>query len=159
MTVMRNVAMTGVLLLAACSEDCPRCQEPKTFPINFGGECVKTRSDPKCEGYVPRPGSDRMLRPLVLCQASAASRDLIGVWDSEPAEYGKWVGEVRSIRGTQGTTGAFGPGVPLCPDLRPGTGEDQFDAINEAREVRVTGWGYSVELGHYWVTGKNVDKD
>jgi hypothetical protein len=49
--------------------------------------------------------------------------------------------------------------VPLCPDLRPGTGEDQFDAINEAREVRVTGWGYSVELGHYWVTGKNVDKD
>lgn len=159
MRVVRIIALLGFMVLVGCSEDCPRCQEPKIFPINFGGKCVKTRSDPRCEGYVPRLGADPLLRPRVLCQGAPSSGDLIGVWDSEPAGYGKWVGEVRRIQGSQGTSGAFGPGVPLCPDLIPGRSKDQFTALSEATAMRVTGWGYSSELSRYWVTGTSIEND
>lgn len=153
MASVRLLLVLGVLAFVGCKDDCPPCQEPRTYPINFGGKCVKSRSDPRCEGYVPKKEADLVLRPQVLCMGTGSEKHLMGVWDSRPQSFDQGVGEIRRIQSSQATLGAFGPGIPLCPDVIPGRDEDRFTALTEARDIRVQGWGYSAEISRYWVVG------
>lgn len=143
-----------MLLLVGCSEDCPPCQEPKTFPINFGGQCVKTTSDPKCSGYVGVSEATSSLRPQALCQNSANGDALIGVWETRPAAYGLWIGEVREISRASSLLSTKTSAIHLCPDLKPGRASEIRTAIDGPVQMRIEGWGYSSELERYWIAGR-----
>lgn len=150
--------LIGVLILslAGCKEDCPPCHEPKTFPINFGGDCVKTTTDPTCPAYTSRTPADTTLSPAALCHNTVSGDELMGVWESRPIVYGQWLGEVRTIRRSQGGFATKDSTLHLCPDLRPGYRLESRTAIDGPARIRVNSWGYSLELNRYWVTGAVV---
>ena len=147
----------SVFSLASCKDECPPCQEPRTVPINFGGKCVATRSDAACPSYIPPSPTENVLLPTALCQNSLNGGQLIGVWDSRPNAYGRWINEVRTIRRSDAVFSSSQSTIDLCPDLKPGRQFDERKAIDGPMRIRVLSWGYSAELEQYWVTGSIED--
>jgi hypothetical protein len=149
-------ALIGTAALAGCKETkCPRCQVPKCFPeVLCPGKCVADTTDSTCPKYEQREDGSvaavKSLTTTTLCLANQEGTQAIGVWTSRPMYFMGLMNQELILRN--------GGGEPsLCADLDPALSKSTYVTLSKPVRIRAQSWGYSAELGRYWVVGKILD--